>query len=65
MMGGFRGIILVRQEFNEMSDRGRRVELLRCLGSGPWSMTGRETMENVGCFWTLLVALESAEDFKS
>ena len=64
IMGGFEGVIIVRQEFNEMSDRGRRVGLLKCLQSGPWNMTGRETAENIGSFWTMLVALENAKGFK-
>ena len=65
MMGGFRGVIIIRQEFDKMSDRGRRVGLLRHLGSRPWSTTGRETAENVGNFQISLVTLESAEGFKS
>ena len=50
MMSDFGGVIIVKRKFNETSDRGRRVGLLRCLGSGPGSMTGEETMENVGSF---------------
>ena len=65
MMGGFGGVIVIRGKFDEMSDRGWRVGLLRCLGSGPQSTMGGETMEYVGSFWTLLIALESAECFES
>ena len=65
MMGGFRGIIIIRRKFDETSDRGRRVGLLRHLESRPQSMTGRETVEYIGGFWILSVTLESAEDFKS
>ena len=65
MMSGFGGVIIVRGKFNKMSNRGWRVGLLRCLGSGPWSTTGGETVEYVGGFWTLLIALESAEGFES
>ena len=65
MMGGFGGVIIVMGKFDETSNRGWRVGLLRCLGSGPQSTTGGETTEYVGGFWTLLIALESAEGFKS
>ena len=65
MMSGFGGVIIVRGKFNEMSNRGWRVGLLGCLGSGPQSTTGRETMEYVGSFWTSSIALESAEGFES
>ena len=65
MMGGFRGVIIIRGKFDEMSDRGWRVGLLRCLGSGPWITTGGETTEYVSSFRTSSIALESAEDFES
>ena len=65
VMGGFRGVIIVRGKFDEMSNRGWRVELLRCLGSRPWSTTDRETTEYVSSFQTSSIALESAEGFKS
>ena len=51
-MDDFGGVIIVRQEFNETSNRGRRVGLLRHLGSRPQSMMDKETAENVGSFWT-------------
>ena len=44
MMSNFGAVIIVKRKFNETSDRGRRVGLLRCLGSGPGSMTGKEKM---------------------
>ena len=65
VMGGFRGIIIVRRKFDETSDRGWRVGLLRHLESGPQSMMGRETMEYVSSFQTLLIALDSAKGFES
>ena len=65
MMSGFGGVIIVRGKFDETSNRGWRVGLLRHLGSGPWIMMGRETMEYVGGFQTLSIALESAEGFES
>ena len=65
MMGGFGGVIIVRRKFNEMSDRGWRVGLLRRLGSRPQSTTGGETAEYVSGFRTSSIALESAEGFKS
>ena len=65
MMGGFGGVIIVGRKFDKMSDRGWRVGLLRRLGSRPWSTTGRETMEYISGFWTLSIALESAEGFES
>ena len=65
MMGGFRGVIIVREKFNKTSDRGWRVGLLRCLGSGPRSTMDGETVEYVSSFQTLSIALESAEGFES
>ena len=65
MMGGFGGVIIVRRKFDETSDRGWRVGLLRCLESGPQSMMGGETVEYVSGFWTSSIALESAEGFES
>ena len=65
MMGGFGGVIIIRRKFDETSNRGWRVGLLRCLGSGPWSTTGGETVEYVSSFQTSSIALESAEGFES
>ena len=65
MMGGFGGVIIIRRKFDETSDRGWRVGLLRRLGSGPRSTTGGETTEYVSGFQTLSIALESAEGFES
>ena len=65
MMGGFGGVIIVRRKFDETSDRGWRVGLLRRLGSRPWSTTGGETTEYFSGFWTSSIALESAEGFES
>ena len=65
MMSGFGGVIIVRGKFDKTSNRGWRVGLLRCLGSGPQSMTGGETTEYVSGFRTSLIALESAEGFES
>ena len=65
MMGGFGGVIIIRRKFDETSDRGWRVGLLRRLGSRPRSTMGRETAEYVSGFRTSSIALESAEGFES
>ena len=65
MMGGFGGVIIVGRKFDETSDRGWRVGLLRRLGSRPRSTTGGETVEYVSGFRTSSIALESAEGFES
>ena len=50
MMSGFGGVIIVRGKFDKTSNRGWRVGLLRCLGSGPWSMMSRETTDMLVVF---------------